>query len=106
MNCDAIRLSLPLYVDDGLTAEERNTCYRHLEVCPVCRAHVDQLRSVRSALSMLSKPAAPAEMAPATNAALASKAAELRAQRHAAPIDRVNDWALKWLQPRPMRYAF
>ena len=45
-------------------------------------------------------------MVPAINLALASKAAELRARRNATTIDRVNDWALKWLQPRPMRYAF
>jgi hypothetical protein len=106
MNCDAIRYSLSLYVDDGLTTDERNICYRHLEVCPVCRAHVDQLRTVRSALANLSTPAAPAEMVPAINMALAAKAAELRARRNAPTIDRVNDWALKWLQPRPMRYAF
>jgi putative zinc finger protein len=106
MRCDAIQYSLSLYVDDGLTAEERNICYRHLEVCPVCRAHVDQLRSVRGALALLSKPAAPAEMVPAINTALAAKAAELRDRRNAATIDRMNDWALRWLQPRPMRYAF
>ncbi len=106
MNCDAIRYSLSLYVDDGLTAEERNLCYRHLEVCPVCRAHLDQMRTVRGALAMLPKPAAPVEMVPAINAALATQAAELRAHRNAATIDRVNDWAFKWLQPRPMRYAF
>src|SRR5436190_7999697 len=106
MSCDVIQYSLSLYVDDGLTPDERAACYRHLEVCPVCRAHVVQLRSVRSSLATLSKPAPPAEMVPAINAALATKAAELRDHRNAATIDRVNDWALKWLQPRPMRYAF
>jgi hypothetical protein len=106
MSCDAIQYSLSLYVDDGLTSTERDACYQHLEVCPVCRAHADQLRSVRSGLEMLSKPAPPAELVPAINAALATKAAELRARRNDTTIDRVNDWALKWLQPRPMRYAF
>src|SRR6185436_7517910 len=106
MSCDAIQYSLSLYVDDGLTSTERDACYQHLEVCPVCRAHADQLRSVRSALTMLSKPAPPAELVPAINAALATKAAERRARRNDTTIDRVNDWALKWLQPRPMRYAF
>src|ERR1043166_2952804 len=106
MSCDAIQYSLSLYVDDGLTSTERDACYKHLEVCPVCRAHVDQLRIMRGALAMLSKPAPPAAMVPAINVALASKAAELQARRNAATIDRVNDWALKWLQPRPMRYAF
>jgi anti-sigma factor RsiW len=106
MSCDGIQYSLSLYVDDGLTPAERNACYRHLEVCPVCRAHVDQLRSVRSALAVLSTPAPPADLVPAINAALATKTAELRDRRNAATIDRFNDWAVKWLQPRPMRYAF
>jgi len=106
MSCDAIQNSLSLYVDDGLTSTERDACYQHLEVCPVCRARVDQLRSVRNGLAMLSKPTPPPELVPAINAALATKAAELRARRNDTTIDRVNDWALKWLQPRPMRYAF
>jgi anti-sigma factor RsiW len=106
MNCDAIQNSLSLYVDDGLTSAERDACYQHLEVCPVCRARVDQLRSLRNGLAMLSKPTPPAELVPAINAALATKAGELRARRNDTTIDRVNDWALKWLQPRPMRYTF
>jgi anti-sigma factor RsiW len=106
MSCDAIQYLLSLYADDGLTSTERDACYQHLEVCPVCRARLDQLRSVRSGLARLSKPAPPAAMVPAINAALAMKAAEARDHRNASTIDRVNDWALKWLQPRPMRYAF
>ena len=106
MSCDAIQYLLSLYVDDGLSSTERDSCYQHLEVCPVCRAHVDQLRTVRGSLAMLSKPVPPPEMVPAINAALAVKAAEARDHRNASTVDRVNDWALKWLQPRPMRYAF
>jgi Putative zinc-finger len=106
MNCDAVQYSLSLYVDDGLTSDGRDACYQHLEVCPVCRAHVDDLRNLRSGLASLARPEPPPEMVPAINAALAVKAAELRAQRQATTVDRVNDWALRWLQPRPMRYAF
>ena len=74
MNCDAIQHSLSLYVDDGLSVDERAACYQHLEVCPVCRARVDDLRSLRGSLAMLSKPAPPADLGPAINAALAVKA--------------------------------
>jgi hypothetical protein len=106
MSCDEIQESLSLYVDDGLTVEGRQTCYRHLEVCPVCRAHVVELRSLRSGLAMLSKPEPPAALVPAINAALAVKVAEQRARQHLTRLDRFNEFALKWLQPRPMRYAF
>jgi hypothetical protein len=106
MNCDAIEHLLSLYVDDGLTPDERAVCYEHLEVCPVCRARADELRNVRSGLAMFLKPAVPPDLVPAINMALATKAAEVRAHRNATTIDLINDWALRWLQPRPMRYAF
>ncbi len=106
MNCDAIEHLLSLYVDDGLTSDERAVCYEHLEVCPVCRARVGELRNVRSGLAMLLKPVPPPDLVPAINAALVTKAAEVRAHRNATTVDLINDWALRWLQPRPMRYAF
>lgn len=106
MKCDVIQHSLALYVDDGLTPADRDVCYQHLEVCPVCRAQVDQLRNLRSGLAMMAKPAPPVDLLPAVKAAVATQAAELRARRNATAVDRMNDWALKWLQPRPMRYAF
>jgi anti-sigma factor RsiW len=106
MNCDEIQQSLSLYVDDGLTVEERLACTQHLEVCPVCRAHVGQLRALRSSLAMLSKPEPPADLIPAINIAVAAAAAEQRALRNASPMDRINDFAFKWLQPFAMRYAF
>ena len=106
MNCEAIEHLLSLYVDDGLTSDERAVCYEHLEVCPVCRARVDELRNVRSGLAMLLKPVPPPDLIPAINAALSTKAAEVRAHRTATTGDLINDWALRWLQPRPMRYTF
>ena len=61
MKCDDIQQSLSLYVEDGLTAGVRLACYQHLEVCPVCRDHVVELRKLRSGLAMLPKPAPPAD---------------------------------------------
>jgi hypothetical protein len=106
MNCDAVEHLLSLYVDDGLTSDERAVCYEHLEVCPVCRARVGELRNVRTGLARLLKPVPPPDLVPAINAALAMKASEVRAHRNATTLDLINDWALRWLQPRPMRYAF
>jgi putative zinc finger protein len=106
MKCNQIQQSLSLYVDDGLTAETRSSCYQHMEVCPVCREHVVELRKLRSGLALLSKPEPPADLVPAINLAIVAEAARQKARRQASAIDLVNDWALKWLQPRPMRYAF
>ena len=44
MNCDEIQESLSLYCDDGLADDERTRCDRHLEVCPVCRDELAQIR--------------------------------------------------------------
>ncbi|PYS22956.1 MAG: hypothetical protein DMF72_11640 [Acidobacteria bacterium] len=106
MNCDEIQQLISLYVEDGLTLDERQACYQHLEVCPVCRARMAELRTLRSSLANLSRPAPPADLVPKINVALAAKAAEMRARRNATTFDAINDWAVKWLQPRPMRYAF
>src|SRR5436190_18475730 len=106
MNCDDLQPLLSLYVDDGLSAEERVGCYQHLEICPVCRAHVAELRTLRSRLAMLSRPAVPADLVASINAAVAAEAADQRARRNAPLMEIINDWAMKWLHPRPMRYAF
>lgn len=106
MKCDDIQQSLSLYVDDGLTPEVRLACYQHLEVCPVCREHVVELRKLRSGLAMLSTPAPPANLVSSINLAVAAEAARQKAHRQATTMDLFNDWALKWFQPRPMRYAF
>ena len=106
MKCDEIQQLISLYVDDGLTPDERQTSYQHLEVCPVCRAHVAELRTLRSSLASLSRPSPPADLVPKISIALAAHAAETRARRNATTVDAINEWALKWLQPRPMRYAF
>jgi hypothetical protein len=106
MSCDDIQQSLSLYVDDGLTAPERQVCYQHLEVCPVCRARLAEMRSIRSGLALLSKPAPPADLTRTINAAVAGQVAVERARRSATTMDLINDWALKWLQPLTMRYAF
>src|SRR5438128_3276322 len=106
MSCDQIQESLSLYADDGLTLEERSACYEHLEVCPVCRAHVDEIRAIRRGLATLSRPLPPADLVFSVNQALAAEAAAQRARSKASLGDLINDFALEWLQPRVTRYAF
>jgi len=102
MSCDEIQNSLSLYVDDGLTPPTRAACYQHLEVCPVCRAHVEELRSLRHGLAMLMRPAPPAGLVRSINKALVAEASAQRARRNIT----LGDVLARWLQPRPMRYAF
>jgi Putative zinc-finger len=102
MSCEEIQQSLSLYVDDGLTPDARVACYRHLEVCPVCRVRLAELRSIRSGLAMLSRPAPPVDLIPSINRALVVEAAMQRARHETT----VGDVVSAWLQPVMMRYAF
>src|SRR6267142_2700715 len=99
MSCDEIQKSLSLYVDDGLTPETRAVCYQHLEVCPVCRAQIADLRAIRHDLAMLSPPA---DLISSINKALVTEAAVQRARRATT----FEDLIITALQPRLMRYAF
>jgi len=102
MSCEEIQQSLSLYVDDGLTPDARVACYQHLEVCPVCRARLAELRSIRSGLARLSLPAPPVDLIPSINRALIVAAAMQRARQKTT----VGDVVSAWLQPVMMRYAF
>ncbi|HVS21927.1 MAG TPA: zf-HC2 domain-containing protein [Pyrinomonadaceae bacterium] len=102
MSCEEIQESLSLYYDDGLMPEARASCYRHLEVCPVCRARLLELRSIRRSLAVLSRPTPPADLIPSINKALVAEASAQRARRNTT----IGDVISEWLQPRVMRYAF
>jgi hypothetical protein len=106
MTCDEIQESLSLYCDDGLTGAARARCDRHLEVCPVCRAHVADLRTIRRRLATLQRPAVPTDLIPAINYAVASEASAQRTRRNAPASEIFADFISAWLQPRGMRYAF
>ncbi|PYS44099.1 MAG: hypothetical protein DMF71_04945, partial [Acidobacteria bacterium] len=101
MSCDEIQKSLALYCDDGLTLEERGVCYSHLEVCPVCRARLAELRAIRRNLAVLPKPTPPADLVPSINRAV-TVAATQRARRATTLGDLVAEWLQVWV----MRYAF
>lgn len=106
ISCDEYQESLSLYCDDGLTEEARVRCDAHLEVCPVCRAHVAELRTIRGRLAMMPRPALPADLIPAINSALRAEPSVQRARRNAPLGEVFVDVVSVWLQPRFARYAF
>ena len=106
MTCNEIQESLSLYCDDGLADDARTRCDRHLEVCPVCRDEVAELRAMRVMLSTMQRPAVPAELVPAIQNAVRAEAVVQKARRRAPKSEIFVDFISVWLQPRPMRYAF
>ena len=106
MNCDEIQESLSLYCDDGLADDERARCDRHLELCPVCRAELAELRSLRMRLASTQRPAVPANLIPAIQNAVRAEAVVQRARQRAPKSEIFVDYISVWLQPFAMRYAF
>src|SRR5262245_34847250 len=106
MSCEEIQESLSLYSDDGLADDERARCDRHLEVCPVCRAEVAELRSLRLKLGALPRPSLPADLVPVIQNAVRAEAVVQRARQRAPKSEIFIDFISEWLQPRAMRYAF
>ena len=102
MSCDEIQESLSLYFDDALNADGRAACDRHLDVCPVCRARLSELRSLTRSLGMLSAPSVPANLIQSVNNTISNEvdAQRGRDQRSWGDVGR------EWLQPLAMRYAF
>jgi hypothetical protein len=106
MNCDEIKELLPLYCDDGLAEDERKRCDSHMEVCPVCRSQVAQVRALRLRLATMRTPVAPADMVSTIQHAVRAEAFVQRARRRAPMSEIFVDYISVWLQPRVMRYAF
>jgi putative zinc finger protein len=106
MNCDEIQESLSLYCDDGLSEDERARCDRHLELCPVCRAEVAELRSLRLRLASMQQPAVPVNLISTIQNGVRAEVIVQRARRRAPKSEIFVDYISVWLQPFAMRYAF
>jgi anti-sigma factor RsiW len=55
MNCEDLNEALVDLVDGRLDGAEQRNVERHLEVCPNCRALVEDMRSIRAAAFMLDR---------------------------------------------------
>src|SRR5918998_2328309 len=99
MNCEETHRAFSPYLDGELTREECEALDSHLDVCPVCRAHMEQTREVVRGLSLVERPSAPAKLRASISHALAAE----RAARDARPT--VSGRLAHWLQPHLMPYT-
>lgn len=101
MSCEEIQQALSLYVDDELTPQARITCEAHMEVCPVCREELIQLRLMTRGLAQLARPTPPPELTTSITDALIIEAAA-RAREPQTPVYIT---VLRWIEPRLMPYS-
>ena len=101
MSCQETKRSLSHYVDDELAATQRALVEAHLDSCPVCRAELFELRTMRNSLRQLARPVAPSALVPTINDALMIEAAA----RRQAPTPGFREQIINWIEPRLMPYT-
>jgi Putative zinc-finger len=101
MVCEETKPLFSLYVDDGLSLPVRAALDEHLGTCPVCRAHLEELRALKQNLRALSRPAAPFDLVDSISEALAIEAAARRLQ----PRFTLRERTARWLEPKLMPYT-
>jgi hypothetical protein len=101
MTCKETSHLISQYIDDVLSLPMRVSIDEHLDRCPVCRAHVAELRRISRSFRGLSRPVMPAGLASSITDALMIEAA---AQRQ-SPDPSFRERMTAWLEPRLMPYT-
>jgi hypothetical protein len=101
MICQETKRALSHYVDDELSSALRTAVETHLDSCPVCRAELVELRTIRNSLRQLARPVPPSSLVPAINDALMIEAAA----RRQSPTPSFLEQLINWIEPRLMPYS-
>jgi Putative zinc-finger len=101
MSCQEAKRSLSQYVDDELSSALCTVVETHLNSCPVCRAELAELRTIRHSLRQLARPLSPPLLVPALNDALMIEAAA----RRQSPTPSLREQITNWIEPRLMPYS-
>jgi anti-sigma factor RsiW len=100
MVCKETSQLLSQYIDDVLSLPVRVSVDEHLDKCPVCRAHVAELRRISRSFRSLPRPALAGLAASITDALMIEAAAQ-----HQTPEPSFRDRIALWLEPRLMPYG-
>jgi anti-sigma factor RsiW len=101
MLCEETRSVFSTYLDDVISLPLRAAVDVHLCSCPVCRAHLSELRSLRQGLRVLSTPVPPRDLTASICEALAIEAAARRLYPRLSFSVRLGHW----LQPKLMPHT-
>lgn len=101
MLCDEAEQFLSGYIDNVLSSPERVAVDAHLMICPVCRSHVADLRSLSRGLRALQHPVPPVGLRTRISDSLMIEAAA----RLQSPTPSLTARVVHWLQPRLMPYT-
>jgi hypothetical protein len=101
MKCENLKFNLSLYLDDVLTAAERENLDAHLTRCPLCRQKLDDFRLLRANLKQISRVDIPENLILSVKNSMRTELKEnlkSRSQYFSAPF-------MEFLQMRVMPYT-
>ncbi|MCU1267516.1 MAG: putative transrane anti-sigma factor [Acidobacteria bacterium] len=101
MLCEETKQLISNYLDDVVSLPMRVAIDEHLGECPVCRAHLAELRHLKQSLRSMARPRLPMDLAQSINEALAIEAGARRLNPRLSFSERVTHW----LRPRLMPYT-
>ncbi len=101
MTCTETQQNFSAYLDGQLSAGVRGVIGAHLAQCPLCRAHLAEMRAIVRGLGQLERPQPSAHLAAAISDALMIERAARRQQPQLTFWQLVNIW----MRPRIMPYT-
>lgn len=101
MRCENLQFSLPIYLDDILSENERAAMENHLAQCPLCRHKLADFQALRNDLRVMPRPVLSPERLTALRNLVAQEA-EVKESIFASVFS--EDWR-EWMQTRLMPYT-
>src|SRR5262245_51979786 len=99
MKCREIQFDLHLYSDGELAEETATKVATHLDSCPVCRAELASIGSLRSALRLMRRPEISASAYQRLRETIASEFAPAYGSPTFRLIEGSSNWLKTWMMP-------
>jgi hypothetical protein len=99
MKCEDLQLNLPIYIDDVLTDEERQTVEAHLSACPVCRYKLADFQELRNNLRFLARPEMSPKALDSVKIAVAAEMQKTSTESRTKAKNDLREWAQMRLMP-------
>lgn len=101
LTCEQSQRLFTPYLDGELSSGERGALGSHLAACPVCRARLEETRSLVRGLSLVVRPVPPPDLSASIKRSLVIERAALAERPRLSFSERVREW----VAPRLMPYA-
>ncbi len=100
MKCENLQFNLPLYFDDALSNDERESIDRHLPACPLCRHRLAEYLELRNELRSMALPMIPDNVLQSVRSAISSEtempAIQIGTLKTESHWDRLRYWMMPY----------